>query len=201
MHTEQFSNYQLVTIAVMLLGGDQDYTDTEDIAIKVDSIAPQRFGWRKYSDRIDLDSVRVALRDAKKPKNGSLLIGSNTEGWMLSPAGMRWCESFDLGDMRSQQPIQHRRDSIAANLESERIRLRQSQAYHHFVEGHEDAITTQDFYQFARINEYFGEKARQRRYLIVGNAVAGDQALSKLWAILQVNFQKEMLSDADFQTD
>ena len=106
--------------------------DTEDIAVKVDEMAPERFGWRKYSDRIDLDSVRVALRDAKKPKNGGLLIGNNTDGWMLSPAGMRWGEALDLEHMRSQQPIQHRRDSIAANLESERIRLRQSQAYQHF---------------------------------------------------------------------
>ena len=201
MQTEQLSNYQLVTVAVMLIGGDLDYADTEDIAIKVNEMAPERFGWRKYPDRIDLDSVRVALRDAKKPKNGGLLIGSNTDGWMLSPAGMRWGEALDLEDMKSQQPIRHRRDSIAANLESERIRLRQSQAYRLFGEGQKDAITTHDFYQFARINEYFGEKARQRRYVIVSNAVVGDEVLSELWTMLKVRFQKEMLSDVNSQTD
>jgi hypothetical protein len=201
MHTEQLPNYQLVTIAVMLLGGDLDYVDTEDIAIKVNEVTPERFGWRKYPDRIDLDSVRVGLRDAKKPKNGGLLIGSNTDGWMLSPAGMRWGVALELEHMRFEQPIRHRRDSIAANLESERIRLRQSQACRFFLEGQKDVITTQDFYQFARVNEYFGEKARQRRYVIISNAVAGDEVLSELWVMLKVRFQKEMLSDVNSQTD
>ena len=77
---------------------------------------------------------------------------------MLSPAGMKWLVALDLGAYQIQQPIRHRRDSIAANLESERIRLRQSQAYRLFVEGQKDVITTQDFYQFARVNEYFGER-------------------------------------------
>ena len=96
----------------------------------------------------------------------------------------------DFEDVKSQQPIRHRRDSIAANLESERIRLRQSHAYHLVKEGQEDGITIQDFYQFARINEYFGEKARQRRYAIVGNAAAGDEVLSKVWSMLKVRFQR-----------
>ncbi len=201
MQTEQLSNYQLVTIAVMLIGGDLDYVDTEDTAIKVKEMVSERFGWRKYPDRIDLDSVRVALRDAKKPKNGSLLIGSNMDGWMLSPVGMKWVEALDLEHLKSQQAIQRRRDSITANLESERVRLRQSQAYRLFGEGRKEAIATQDFFQFARINEYFGEKARQRRYVIVSNAVAGDELLSALWAMLQIRFRKEILSNADSQTD
>ena len=29
MQTEQLSNYQLVTVAVMLIGGDLDYVDTK----------------------------------------------------------------------------------------------------------------------------------------------------------------------------
>jgi hypothetical protein len=201
MLTEQLSNYQLVTIAVTLIGGDLDYVDTEDIAVKVDEMAPQRFGWRKYPDRIDLDSVRVALRDAKKPKNGGLLVGNNTDGWMLNSTAMKWIEALDLEHVKIQQPIQPRRDSIAANLEAERVRLRHSQAYRHFIEGQKDVITIQDFYQFARVNEYFGAKALQRRYVIVSNAVAGDEMLSELWAMLRVRFQKEMLSDDYSQTD
>ena len=201
MLTDQPSNYQLVAIAVALMGGDLDYVDTEDIAVKVDEMAPARFGWRKYPDRIDLDSVRVALRDAKKPKNGGLLVGNNTDGWMLSPTGMKWIEALDLEHMQIQQPIQPRRDSIAANLEAERVRLRHSQAYRHFIEGQKDAITIQDFYQFARVNEYFGEKVRQRRYVIVSNAVAGDEMLSALWAMLRIRFPKEIPSDVYSQTD
>ena len=35
-----FSNIDIVTIAVYLLGGDSKYVDTEDIAVKVNELAP-----------------------------------------------------------------------------------------------------------------------------------------------------------------
>jgi hypothetical protein len=37
-----FSNIEIVTIAVYLLGGDSKYIDTEDIAVKVNELAPGR---------------------------------------------------------------------------------------------------------------------------------------------------------------
>ena len=82
MCIEALSNPELVTIAVVFLDGDVEYVDPEYIAIKVNDIAPGRFNWRKYPERIDLGNVRTALRDAKKPKNGGLLVGNN------SPSGV-----------------------------------------------------------------------------------------------------------------
>ena len=84
MKVADLSNYQLATVAVALLGGDVEYIDREDIAIKLDELSPGRFSWRKHPDRIDLVVVVAALRDAKKPKNGELLTGGNVEGWLLS---------------------------------------------------------------------------------------------------------------------
>ena len=46
-----------------------------------------------------------------------------------------------------------------------------------------------------------GKKLDRDATVIVSNAVAGDQALSELWAMLKVRFQKEMLSDAYSQTN
>ena len=75
-----FSNIEIVTIAVYLLGGDSKYVDTEDIAIKTNELAPGRFTWRKYPEQINIDNVRKRLSDAKNVKKGGFLLGSFKKG-------------------------------------------------------------------------------------------------------------------------
>lgn len=174
------------------MDGDKAYVDREDVALKVDDIAPGRFNWRKYPERIDLDAVGSALRAAKKIQNGGLLIGNNATGWMLSPAGLKWLKTVDLETAYHEPSVKHRKTSIRASLETERIRLLNTKAYKLFVEDNSDVITVQDFYEFARVNEYFQTKARQRRYAIIANAVIDNDTLSKLWELLQTKFSKEM---------
>jgi hypothetical protein len=192
MQIDDFSNPELVTMVVALLDGDVEYVDREDIAITVNEIAPGRFNWRKYPERIDLDAVGTALRDAKKPKNGALLVGDNARGWMLSPAGLKRIKALDLGTVQDAPSIKYRKDSISANQEAECARLRSTQAYRLFIDGKSETITLQDFYQFARVNEYFQSKARQRRYAIIENAVVDDEVLSELWDFLKEKFMEEV---------
>ena len=192
MQKIEFSKPQLVAIAVALLGGDTMHVDREDVALKVNDIAPGRFNWRKYPERIDLDAVGSALRTAKKPQNEGLVVGNNTKGWMLSPAGLKWIKTTGLDAVFDELSIKHRKASISANQELERNRLFNTKAYNLFVDGKSKAITVQDFYEFARVNEYFQPKARQRRYTIIANAVNDDDTLSKLWDLLQTKFSKEV---------
>lgn len=192
MQKVEFSKPELVTIAVALLGGDTMHVDREDVAIKVNDIAPGQFNWRKYPERIDLDAVGGTLRTAKKPLNGGLVVGNNTKGWMLSPAGLKWIKTVDLGAADDELPAKHRKTSISANQELERNRLVNTKAYNLFVEDKSKEITVQDFYEFARVNEYFQIKTRQRRYAIIANAVSDDDTLSKLWDLLQTKFSKEI---------
>jgi len=192
MRIDGFTNPELVTMTVALLNGDVEYVDREDIAIRVNDIAPGRFNWRKHPERIDLDAVGVALRDAKKPRNGGLLVGSNARGWMLSPAGLKWIKALDLSTVHDAPPLKYRKDSISANQEAECARLRSTKAYTLFIDGKSETITLQDFYQFARVNEYFQTKARQRRYAILDNAVVDDETLSKLWDLLKERFAEEV---------
>lgn len=187
---DNLSNPQLATIAVALLNGDSIYVDREDIAIKVDEFAHDRFNWRKYPERIDMVAVVVALRDAKKPKNGALLVGDNTQGWMLSPKGIEFVKKLDLKLFQIGQLNSPRRKSIAAVQKAECARLRKNKAYELFSEGRADEISIQDFYQFARVNEYFKDKARQKRYAIIENSVASDQELSDLWRFLKDRFKE-----------
>ena len=192
MQRIEFSKPQLVTIAVALLDGDTAYVDCEDVALKVNDIAPGRFNWRKYPEHIDLSIVSFALQDAKKARCGGLVVGNNTKGWMLSPAGLQWIKTVDFGAVHDELPTKHRKASISANQELERNRLFNTKAYNLFVNGKSKSITVQDFYEFARVNEYFQIKTRQRRYAIIANAVSDDDTLSKLWDLLQAKFSKEM---------
>ena len=88
MLLHELTNYELATMAVALLGGEVEPVDREDIAVKLDELAPGRFAWRKYPERIDLVAVVNALLDAKRPKYGGLLVGSNLRGWMLTTSGL-----------------------------------------------------------------------------------------------------------------
>ena len=65
---KSFSNHEIVTLAVYLLGGESKAIDTEDVAVKANEIAPGRFNWRKYPHQINIENVRTFLSDAKKPK-------------------------------------------------------------------------------------------------------------------------------------
>src|SRR5262245_4834111 len=77
----RISQLEVVTLAVFLLGGDEQVVDTEDVAMKVNAIAPGRFSWRKYPEQVNLELVRVFLSDAKKPEFGGLVSGSGARGW------------------------------------------------------------------------------------------------------------------------
>lgn len=193
MRISELTNYQLATMAVALLDGEVEPVDPEDIAIKLNEIAPGRFNWRKYPDRIDLVIVVAALRDAKKPRNGELIVGDNVGGWMLSPGGLEWVKNLELSakELREAE-VEHRRDSVVANQEAERARLRSTRAYELFADGRPDEISLQDFYRFARVNEYFQTRTRQRRYTVIENAVAGDAILTELWDLLKREFAEEM---------
>lgn len=185
--TDSLSNYQLVTLAVALLGGDAEHQDREDIAIKAHELVPAKFSWRKYSNRIDLEAVGVALRDAKKEKNGELLIGSNARGWMLSSKGLLWIASLQI-DKQIDSQLRERISITTQNQQGERERLYHTSAYELFVAGKGVDITQRDFFQFARVNEYFKDKARERRYTIVDHAVTGDETLLALWTYLKAQF-------------
>src|SRR5687768_1007367 len=40
-------------LALYALGGARDTFDTEDVAVRVETIAPGMFSWKKYQDRVD----------------------------------------------------------------------------------------------------------------------------------------------------
>lgn len=189
MIVDNFTKPQLVTISVGVLGGHMDFVDREDVAEHVNGLAPGRFTWKKYRDRIDLEAVGNALRHAKKPVNGALVTGNTTAGWMLTINGIKWINSIDLQAITNSD---FSVDSLTAIHESEIVRLRNTRAYKLYEDNKSAEININDFYQFARINEYFQEKSRQRRFTVIENAVAYDSKLSDLWMFLKGKFIEEV---------
>src|SRR3989442_2068952 len=130
---EEIPNWELAAVACFLEGGATKLVHTEDLAVRAFQLAPQRFCWRKYPERIDLDIARVSLTDAAKAKNGALVQGSKDSGWSLTQGGIQWVEQARQRfpnlfqgetildpDRRNAQPV-------AAYPKAER--LRQSDAY------------------------------------------------------------------------
>ena len=111
---------------------------------------------------------------------------------MLSPAGLKWLNDLDSTILESVCPNTDLTERVSENQETERRRLRTTRAYELFVGSKPDMISRQDFFQFARVNDYFQTKARQRRYTIIEGAVASDASLSKIWGILKQRFPEEM---------
>ena len=60
------SKVEAVVLAVHLLGGERRFVDVEDIAAAANNLAPGRFTWKRYSDQIDMASVRRCLLEAAK---------------------------------------------------------------------------------------------------------------------------------------
>lgn len=176
---QKFTNYEIVTLAVYMLGGDKNYINTEDVAIKADQIAPHCFTWRKYPDQINLEIVRVYLSDAKKPKNGGYLLGSGTNGWLLTEKGFAFAQknikklkNADLSQ-KSMPPKEKQR------WRRERVRLLSSEAFRKFKLGKISTITRYEAEGFFRVDSYILGEARERKIIRILNTFGDDPELGK----------------------
>lgn len=171
------TNHEIVTLAVYLLGGDTQYVDTEDIAIKANEIAPGRFSWRKYRDQINIENVRTFLSDAKKQKNGGYLRGAGKDGWLLTESGF----AFAKGRVANLQNVDLSRERLSAKdkkwLQHERERMLGSEAFAKFSAGMDKTITVQEADSFFRLDVYVTGKAREDKIVRALNAFGSDPEL------------------------
>ncbi len=175
--SNKFSNHELVTLAVYLLGGESKFIDTEDIAMKANDLAPKRFTWRKYPQQINIENVRTFLSDAKKLKNGGLVNGSGSKGWMLSETGLEFAQSR-VGDLDGRD-LTRVRLSVKEKLwvRNERERMLSSDAYRKFQESGIGSVTHQEASAFFRIDDYVESEARERKLIRILNTFRGDKDL------------------------
>ncbi len=120
----RLANWEITVLALWRLGGSFERQSTEDVAVEAWKLAPQRFSWQKYPEHPNMDTARVALTDAKKAKNGSLVDGDNKRrgekaektGWLLTPAGVARAKEYETlrsGEMAGRGAKLRRADSEA----------------------------------------------------------------------------------------
>ncbi len=163
--TSEVTHPQVVTISVFLLGGTDRFVDTEDVAIKASSIAPGRFGWRKYPEQINLELVRVYLSDAKKPAHGGLIDGSGRRGWTLTAAGLRFAAPIARtleGGALARDPNEAQGGSISqARRDRERRRIQQTAAWTSWSKDKKTMISAGVAKEVFRIDSYVSSDLAQ----------------------------------------
>ena len=185
-----FSNIELITIAVYLLGGDSKYVDTEDVAIKTNELAPGRFTWRKYPDQINIDNVRKRLSDAKKPEKGGYIFGSFTDGWALSEHGYKFCKKRvnELKGANISRPPLNKKEM--AWRRHEKTRMLTTIAFEKVNKKNPNAVTAQEAETFFRLDDYVTGKARERKLDRIVNAFREDPDLNEVIEILTKKVRK-----------
>jgi hypothetical protein len=157
------TNYELVVLATYLAGGKAAYTDTEDVAVKANEIAPGRFTWRKYKEQINIDTVRKRLWDATKVDKGGYLVGSERDGWLLTQTGMKFCKK-NLRLLKTMDgPFERRSQREQTWISHERVRMLAEPAYQKFILGKTKAITSIEAERFFRVDDYVLGNARKTK--------------------------------------
>ncbi len=149
------SQVEVVTLAVYLCGGDANVVDTEDVAVKVNEIAPGRFTWRKYPSQINIEQVRVYL-SAAKGRHG-YLAGKGRDGWSLTPAGHTWATTKGialLGEDQSRRREERKGGSVdEARWQRERARVTSTAAWARWSAG-DHGIPQREAEAVFRIDDY-----------------------------------------------
>jgi len=176
----KFANHELVTIALYILGGDAKSVDLEEIAMKVNQLAPGRFSWKRYPGQINIKNVDAFLWDAKKPKNGSYVINSKRDEWILTAAGLTFAIKM-APELEGVDLSRKARSAKERNwMRRERERMLASEAYQKFSVGETYKITVQEAQAFFRVDAYVTGTARSEKLLRASNVFGEDPELGPL---------------------
>ncbi len=170
----------VTVLALAKLGGATKVIDTEDAAIASHEIDPPAFGWKKYSDRVDLDLVRTTLRHEGESKDPRV-EGSIQNGWHLTPRGIAWIEANRslLGDeeitVAATPAATQRRRAETRGSGAAVNRIRTSDAFRLWAQGKDFA--PRQAAEVFRIDEYTPAKDRTRKAAQLQELTRGDEEI------------------------
>lgn len=180
MQNRKLVNHEIVTIAAYLVGGETEFVDTEDVAVKANEIAPGRFTWRKYKRQINIENVRTFLKDASQAKHGGYLMGSGKRGWMLTAAGSEFVlknlPRTDHENLAAERPTEEQRQ-VERWKSRERGRLLETVAFKKVIGGESETITALEAQEFFRIDDYVRGDQRKQRMSRLINSFLNDPEL------------------------
>lgn len=176
-HSKTLTNHEVVLLAVYLCGGDRLPTDTEDIAVKANELAPGAFTWRKYVDQINIEIVRVILSNLKRDEDGNLLVGKGKDGWMLTERGLQLARSFVDNSSRAGGSITPLSQKEKNWRRSEKARMLATAAFQKFSDGQAEVVTETEAEAFFLLDSYVRGKAREQKLLRAKNVFGEDPDL------------------------
>lgn len=181
---KELSNHEIVTLAVYLIGGESQYVDTEDVAVKANELAPGRFAWRKYKNQINIENVRTFLSDSKKKKNGAYTLGSGKKGWILTEAGLAFVKQH-IGNINDANLAKQNISSKEKKWrQAEKNRLLASDAFAKLQAEGIEAVTKREAESFFRVDDYVAPEARQQKILRLKNVFGSDPVLGEAISLL-----------------
>lgn len=187
---KSFANYELATIGVFLLGGETKPIDLEDIAMKMDELAPGRFTWRKFPTQINIKSVEDSLWDAKKVKNGKYVLKLNKEEWLLTEKGVGFARRGVKGLKGANVSRKTLSEKEKNWMRSERERMLDSLAFAKFRAGELDGVGEQEAEAFFRLDSYVTGRAREQKLLRLLNAFGEDPELGEAVKALETKVRR-----------
>lgn len=167
--SKTLTNHEVVLLAVYLLGGETSPIETEDIAVKVNELAPGAFTWKKYPAQINLEIVRVVLSNLRRDADGNLLVGKGNDGWMLTERGLQLARAFSKNSSRaggSKTPLSRKERNWRR---SEKVRMLGTPAFDKVSKGLVGTVTEQEAEAFFRLDSYVTGKAREQKLLRAKN--------------------------------
>jgi len=171
----KYNNSDITVIAVYQLGGALRYIHLEDVAVKASELSPKAFSWKKYPEHINLEAVRIALKNELEAK-AKRVLGSIRHGWMLTPQGLSWCLQNVSGET-NQSSIDQMCKEIG--------RIKKSEAFNKLATDRIKEITDNDLKALLRIDEYFSPRNRSERISAFANAAVIETQLKPVLATLK----------------
>ena len=184
MKNQFFANHEIVTLAVYILGGESKEIDTEDIALKVNELAPGRFNWRKYHDQINIENVRTFLSDAKKIKNGAYLLGSGKKGWLLTEKGVAFAKQHLKELNKSKLARTPLSQEERRWMHREKMRMLTHPVLSKSMAHDQDLITAQEAESFFRVDDYVTGTAREKKIVKILNTFRDDPEIGQAVVML-----------------
>lgn len=171
----KYTNSDIAVIALYQLGGALRHMHQEDVALKAAQLSPKAFSWKKYPEQINLETVRLALKNELDAK-GKRILGSIRDGWMLTPEGLSWCLA-DSNEKIYQSPVDQIRKEVA--------RVKRTEAFTKIEANRLTELSEYDFKTLLRIDEYFSPRNRIERVAALANAAVIDKELLPVLSALK----------------
>jgi hypothetical protein len=170
-----YTNGDIVIIAVYQLGGALRHIHLEDVAMKAAELSPRRFCWKKYPEQINLEAVRITLKNELGPPK-TRVVGSIRDGWMLTPEGLSWCLAAASGGDNQ---------ALLDELRREVARAKKTAAFSKMISGEVDKVSTLEVEALLRVNDYSTPRNRRERIIALANSAMLDAQLRSVLANLR----------------